>query len=475
MKMLTRAVRIAGVAAIAAAPAVFVSSGQAVALDSTVSFTTVGTSTFAVPQGVTCVSIDAIGAAGGNMISSVGAGDVASANGAGGVNAADVDGALGGEATSVVAVLVGQTLDINVGGRGGDGVAGNSGGIPGGAGGFNGGGAGGAGTAESVFGQSPGAGGGGASDVRLGGSDLTNRVSVGGGGGGAGGFNGGGAGTGGGEEGGNGGNGDVATGGAGGTQSAGGAGGTTGSDPAVGGDGSLGAGGAGAEGALLNGGGGGGGGGDFGGGGGGGVLPGNGSAAPGGGGSGFGGDLTSGVDAGNGGNGSVTLSYSVGDTSCLAAPLTIKKLTTGTTAAAGTTYTLALTCADPRINPSFGGEGEGVASLDLTFTVDGAGVPQPASGYTVGFGGPTDCTVTETGAGGAASASFECTGAFGANDAAAADWVRATALPDDPCVSNGPVPDSIGVAIEDPGQNATVTVTNTVVAAAVLIAPRFTG
>ena len=82
-------------------------------------------------------------------------------------------GGRGGRATVTIAVTPGETLQINVGGMGGDG--------PGGAGGFNGGG--GAGAAE---GGADGGGGGGASDVRRGGSALSDRILVAGGGGGGG-------------------------------------------------------------------------------------------------------------------------------------------------------------------------------------------------------------------------------------------------------------------------------------------------
>ena len=185
-------------------------------------------------------------------------------------------GGLGGEATATIPVTPGEMLQVNVGGKGGDGT-----GASGGAGGFNGGADGGNGCCWGA------GGGGGASDVRSGAFELAERIIVAGGGGGAGGFSisdSSAGGVGGGPSGGDGTGGGYGfpshdgAGGGGGTQVAGGAGG--GGAEGVGGNGSpgdLGTGGAGD-------GGGGGGGGYYGGGGGGGGASGGG----GGGGSGFG-------------------------------------------------------------------------------------------------------------------------------------------------------------------------------------------
>ncbi len=85
-------------------------------------------------------------------------------------------GGLGGVATSTITVTPGESLQVNVGGAGHDGIGGNT--TPDdGTGGWNGGGDGGTGA---------GGGGGGASDVRQGGTGLTDRVVIGGGGGGVG-------------------------------------------------------------------------------------------------------------------------------------------------------------------------------------------------------------------------------------------------------------------------------------------------
>jgi hypothetical protein len=233
--------------------------------------------TFIVPAGVTSLTIDALGAQGGQAEDATGGG-------------------LGGEALATIAVAPGELLQINVGGQP---PSGNP--APGG---FNGGGAG--GTASGPGTLNGGGGGGGASDVRQGGTALANRVVVAGGGGGGGGS----AGpcTGGAGGGSAGGDGSPCSNleGHGGTQIAPGAPGNSG-----GGAGASGTGGAGGDFSGGGGGthsGGGGGGGLFGGGGG------SGSASffaggGGGGGSGFtpaGTGLTAGVRSGNG---QVTISY----------------------------------------------------------------------------------------------------------------------------------------------------------------------
>ncbi|QIE58286.1 HYR domain-containing protein [Rasiella rasia] len=115
--------------------------------------------TFTVPSGVTSISIEAFGGAGQDMIIE------------------DFDpsiGGLGGQASGDLAVTPGDVLTIFVGGEGVDGI-----------GGFNGGGVGGFGTPSTGTGGFAGSGGG-ASDVRLGGMTLADRVIVAGGGGGGG-------------------------------------------------------------------------------------------------------------------------------------------------------------------------------------------------------------------------------------------------------------------------------------------------
>jgi hypothetical protein len=139
--------------------------------------------TFVVPANVCQVTIDAFGAQGGKGVDS---GDPSATGG------------LGGRATATLAVTPGETLQVNVGGRGGDaqapataaagsepegpGKSVRSGAISGapGTGGFNGG-------ADGGTGIGPGGGGGGASDVRQSGTALPNRVVVAGGAGGGGG------------------------------------------------------------------------------------------------------------------------------------------------------------------------------------------------------------------------------------------------------------------------------------------------
>jgi len=82
-------------------------------------------------------------------------------------------GGLGGQATATIAVTPGETLQVNVGGQGGDGNGG------GGSAGFNGGGVG-------TTGDQSGGGGGGASDIRRSPFALDDRLIVAGGGGGGG-------------------------------------------------------------------------------------------------------------------------------------------------------------------------------------------------------------------------------------------------------------------------------------------------
>ncbi len=122
-----------------------------------------GTEFFTVPNGVTEITVDLVGAGGG----------------AGGwpTNYTQNQGGLGGQVQGTIAVTPGQTIEIYVGGRGEDGSpAGGAGG------GFNGGG-------DGYYwgpGSYWGGGGGGASDIRIGGSTLVDRMLVAGGGGGGG-------------------------------------------------------------------------------------------------------------------------------------------------------------------------------------------------------------------------------------------------------------------------------------------------
>jgi len=246
----------------------------------TVTYNFTGASqSFTVPAGVTSVSVDAQGAAGGGGPGSPG---------------------LGGEATATITVNPGDVIQVMVGGQGQVG-----------SGGFNGGGAPGAASIPAL----PPAGGGGASDIRTGACATTlscglgARVLVGGGGGGA---------DTSGQLGDSGGAGGGLSGGAGSDPASlgiAGSGGTQAGGGAAGGNGTPGAPGQGGGGGTAGGfgfsGGGGGGGGYFGGGGGGGgtAMP---TAGNGGGGSGFGPAgvvLTSAV---NSSDGVVTITYSGG-------------------------------------------------------------------------------------------------------------------------------------------------------------------
>ena len=204
--------------------------------ESCATFSALGTYAFKVPKDVNSIIVDVFGAQGG----------MGRIGGSGG---------LGGRTVSELQVTPGDTLQINVGGRGGDASSNLT---DGGAGGFNGGATGG----DTTF-NGAGGGGGGASDMRIG---MTTLVVAGGGGGSGGGTNccggvsvGGAGGAGGGLNGSPG----ATVGGAGGggaTDVMGGAAGGAGADPGIAGFGGMGANGDGA--------GGGGGGGLYGGGGG---------------------------------------------------------------------------------------------------------------------------------------------------------------------------------------------------------------
>lgn len=137
-------------------------SGVTNAISKTATFNfTGGVQTWTVPAGVTSITIDALGAAGG-------------------LNSAETRFAdrpgYGARVQATLTVTPGQVLNIYAGGLGNNGDS-----VAGGLGGYNGGG-------NGAFGFSPfsGGGGGGATDIRIGGVSLTDRVLVAGGGGGAG-------------------------------------------------------------------------------------------------------------------------------------------------------------------------------------------------------------------------------------------------------------------------------------------------
>ncbi len=147
---------------------------------------------YVVPADVCSVTIDALGAGGGTGsvadFASV-TGPVVPDGGAAQPAAAAPVAAppgLGGEATSTVLVTPGEVLQVNVGGAGGVGAFTNQAG-EGGDGGWNGGGTGGDGS-QGANGLGGGGGGGGATDVRQGGTAVSDRVVVAGGGGGTGAF-----------------------------------------------------------------------------------------------------------------------------------------------------------------------------------------------------------------------------------------------------------------------------------------------
>ncbi len=120
-------------------------------------FYTGGEQNYIVPCGVTNLTIDAFGAKGANGIS-------------GGNNSIGGVGGLGGHAQGNLTVSNGQTLSVFVGGQANGGLGGYNGGAIGG------------GAGPTITGG----GGGGATDVRLGGNTIDNRILVAGGGGGGG-------------------------------------------------------------------------------------------------------------------------------------------------------------------------------------------------------------------------------------------------------------------------------------------------
>ncbi|MBX2907812.1 MAG: Ig-like domain-containing protein [Taibaiella sp.] len=126
----------------------------------TTTYSSVGTYTFTVPTGCTSVMIDAAGGQGGNAYST------------------SSPGGKGGRAQGALAVTPGQQLFVYVGGAGTTSTS-TSGTRAGGANGSGGG-------AQGGDGRGYGGGGGGSSDVRVGGTALSNRVIVAAGGGGAG-------------------------------------------------------------------------------------------------------------------------------------------------------------------------------------------------------------------------------------------------------------------------------------------------
>jgi hypothetical protein len=116
-----------------------------------------------IPSCVTSITVDLRGASGG----------IANVQGSTGT------GGLGARVQGTLAITAGSSITVYVGGAGDSATS-----SAGGAGGYNGGGSGGNDGAEGI-----GGGGGGASDVRIGGDALSDRVFVAAGGGGAGGFN----------------------------------------------------------------------------------------------------------------------------------------------------------------------------------------------------------------------------------------------------------------------------------------------
>jgi hypothetical protein len=344
----------ASVAVLGAAALVTPTSADA---DITQSFTTPGTTSFVVPVGVTSISVEAFGAAGG-----------ASGDGTAGGNGAKA-------AASSLAVTGGESLTVVVGGSGGIGIDGTPLEVcePG-AGGVNGG-----GEAGGCAGENPAAGGGGGASEVL---RSTIPLVVAGGGGGAGADAIGGAGGAGGESG--------APGTAGAAGGGGGGGGATPTTPGGGGtgeggglDGKVGAAKLGGKGGFSSfASGGGGGGGVFGGGGGGGSH--DFAGGGGGGGSSMGPAGTLFVSGAESGNGKVVIAYVYSPTLSLAA-------SAGVTLGGPVSATLTLTGHEPTGSAGFALFGPGdptctEAPVFVELTTISAGT----SGYESGPFTPTE-------------------------------------------------------------------------------------
>jgi hypothetical protein len=432
---------IVGTVSLAALGLVGLGAGPAAA--DPVSFTyTGGNQTYVVPtDGSVCsVRLEAAGANGGLGDFPEGTVEGAASGGGGRVGAASVGGT-GGTAVATFPVLPGDHISVVVGGSGGAGADQSQ------AGGFGGGGNGGNGSTPGAGDILRGGGGGGLSGFFLSGSPLL--VAGGGGGGGA--YN---------ADGGNGGSAanegspgqdvsshpDFGQRGTGGFVNAGGIGGTagvpvTGNTP--GGNGASLQGGTGGDGATTfgAGGGGGGGGGYFGGGGGGGAST-DGSGGGGGGGSSF-------VAASGTGTGTGTLTQDqAGNGAAQVTPvegcriLTVAKTVQGVVPA-GTQFTADVTCTT----------GE---TAQVRFDSTGKALTENR----VAVAAAGSCLVSETSTGGATGTAYTCTD----------NHTTATAF----CQTGGQRV-TFG---RDPGQAATVTVTNTFPAAApaaVVVTPRFTG
>ena len=163
------------------------------------------------------------------------------------------------------------------------------------------------------------------------------------------------------------------------------------------------------------------------------------------------------------------------------APLTIEKEVDGHVPD-GTEFTVRVECNSPRIFTPSGS----VSSAKVDFDSEG----DPDGANTITFTGPTTCVVTETHDGDAEEVSYECEGQFPPIDGGSAGFDDGVAAQQDevadPCGGvHGPTEDPITVFIENPEQNATVTVTNEFpdpekpasvpAAQPVAVAPTFTG
>ena len=186
-----------------------------------------------------------------------------------------------------------------------------------------------------------------------------------------------------------------------------------------------------------------------------------------------------------------TITYTSGDDTCVAAPLTITKIVSGFVLPPGSllldpmTFSARVQCDAPNIDLGSLGLAGATDHVDIEFRSTGNGIATPVGLDTISFTSGTQCTVTEPFAReseGVDSVSFTCDVAPpiapSASGAPSALDAGSTAVqPGDPvCPVRGPVDDSIVVNVVNAEQSATVTLTNVFAARIVpRIAPRFTG
>ena len=170
-----------------------------------------------------------------------------------------------------------------------------------------------------------------------------------------------------------------------------------------------------------------------------------------------------------------TITYTSGDDTCVAAPLTITKIVSGFVLPSGSllidpmTFSARVQCDAPNIDLGSLGLAGATDHVDIEFRSTGNGIATPVGLDTISFTSGTQCTVTEPFAReseGVDSVSFTCDVtppiAPSASGAPSTLDAGSTAVqPGDPvCPVRGPVDGSIVVNVVDAEQSATVTLTN---------------